>query len=138
MTQEIVTGHMAHILAGRLTAQGYQVNFPPGRDPAAFTVVSLPGGPDVEVTAEEAGHTACHYTGRSPVEAAGVIARLEASGHPQEQAAGGETLIGIWDGVAVEWHYLPPAGKPANADQIGAALLAHLAVLAVNRSGVTG
>jgi hypothetical protein len=49
MTQEIVTGHMAHILAGRLTAQGYQVNFPPGRDPAAFVVVSLPGGPDVEV-----------------------------------------------------------------------------------------
>jgi hypothetical protein len=138
MTQEVVTGHMAHLLAGRLTAQGYQVDFPPGRDLAAFTVVSLPGGPDVEVTAEEAGHTACHYTGRSPVEAAGVIARLEASGHPQEQAAGGETLIGIWDGVAVEWHYLPPAGKPANADQIGAALLAHLAVLAVNRSGVTG
>lgn len=138
MTQEIVTGHMAHLLAGRLTAQGYQVNFPAGRDPAAFMVVSLPGGPDVEVTAEEAGHTACHYTGRSPVEAAGVIARLEASGHPQAQAAGGETLIGIWDGVDVEWHYLPPAGEPANADQIGAALLAHLAVLAVNRSGGTG
>jgi hypothetical protein len=101
-------------------------------------VVSLPGGPDVEVTAEDGGQTSCHYTGRSPVEAAGVIARLEASRHPQAQAASGETLTGIWDGVAVEWHYLPLAGKPANPDQIGAALLAHLAVLAVNRSGGTG
>ena len=137
MTQEVVTGHMAHVLAGRLTAQGYQVDFPPGRDPAAFVVVSLPGGPYVEVTAEDGGQTSCHYTGRSPVEAAGVIARLEASGHPQGQAASGETLIGIWDGVAVEWHYLPAAGKPANTDQISTALLAHLAVLAVNRSGGT-
>jgi hypothetical protein len=138
MTREVVTGHMAHVLAGRLTAQGYQVDFPPGRDPATFVVVCPPGGPDVEVTAEDGGQTSCHYTGRSPVEAAGVIARLEASEHPRAQAAGGETLTGIWDGVAVEWHYLPPAGKPANADQIGAALLAHLAVLAVNRSGGTG
>lgn len=138
MTQEVVTGHMAHVLAGRLTAHGYQVDFPPGRDPAAFIVVSLPGGPDVEVTAEDGGQTSCHYTGRSPVETAGVIARLEASGHPQAQAAGGETLIGTWDGIAVEWHYLPPAGKPANADQISAALIAHLAALAVNRPGGTG
>jgi hypothetical protein len=138
MTQEIVTGHMAHVLASRLTAQGYQVDFPAGRDPAAFIVVSLPGGPDVEVTAEDGGQTSCHYTGRSPVETAGVIARLEASGHPQAQAASGETLIGTWDGIAVEWHYLPPAGKPANADQISAALLAHLAALAVNRPGGTG
>ena len=138
MTQEVVTGRMAHILAGRLTAQGYQVDFPPGRDPAAFVVVSLPVGPDVEVTAEDGGQTSCHYTGRSLVEAAGVIARLEASGHLRTQVAGGETLTGIWDGVAVEWHYLPPAGEPANADQIGAALLAHLAILAVNRSGGTG
>jgi hypothetical protein len=138
MTQEIVTGHMAHVLASQLTAQGYEVDFPPGRDLAAFIVVSLPGGPDVEVTAEDGGQTSCHYTGRSPVEAADVIARLEASAHPQALAAGGETLTGIWDGVAVEWHYLPPAGKPVNPGQIGAALLAHLAVLAVNRSGGTG
>jgi hypothetical protein len=138
MTQGIVTGYMAHVLASRLTAQGYQVDFPPGRDPAAFIVVSLPGGPDVEVTAEDGGQTSCHYTGRSPVETPGVIGRLEASGHPQAQAAGGETLTGIWDGVVVEWHYLPPAGKPANADQISTALLAHLAVLAVNRSGGMG
>jgi hypothetical protein len=41
MTQEIVTRHIAHVLASRLTAQGYQVDFPPGRDPAAFMVVSL-------------------------------------------------------------------------------------------------
>lgn len=135
MTQEIVTGHMAHVLASRLTAQGYQVDFPVGRDPAAFVVVNLPGGPDVEVTAEEGGQTSCHYTGRNPVEAADVIARLDAFGHPQDQAAGGETLTGIWDCVAVEWHYLPPAGKPANADQISTALLAHLAILAVSRSG---
>ena len=77
MPQEIVTGYMAHLLASRLTAQGYQVDFPPGRDPAAFIVVSLPGGPDVEVTAEDGGQTSCHYTGRNPVEAAGVIARLD-------------------------------------------------------------
>lgn len=135
MTREIVTGRMAHVLASRLTAQGYRVDFPAGRDPAAFIVVSLPGGPDVEVTAEDGGQTSCYYTGRSTVEAAGVIARLEASGHPQGQAASGETLIGVWDDVAVEWHYLPPEGKPANADQISTALLAHLTVLAVNRSG---
>jgi hypothetical protein len=138
MTQGVVTGHMAHVLAGRLAAQGYQVEFPPGRDPAAFVVVSLPGGPDVEVTAEDGGQTSCHYTGRSPVEAAGVIARLGAPGRPQAEAASGETMMGIWDGVAVEWHYLPPAGKPANADQISTALLAHLAILAVSRFGGTG
>jgi hypothetical protein len=91
--------------------------------------VTLPGGPDVEVTAEDGGQTSCHYTGRNPAEAAGVIARLDSSGHPQGQAASGETLTGIWDGVAVEWHYLPPAGKPANADQISTALLAHLGEL---------
>lgn len=134
MTQEIVTGHMARVLAGRLTALGYQVEFPPGRDPAAFTVVSLPGDPDVEVTAEDAGQTSCHYIGRSLVEAGGVIARLEAPGHPQTQAVSGETLIGTWDGVAVEWHYLPSAGNPANLDQITSALLAHLAILAGSRS----
>jgi hypothetical protein len=65
MTQEVVTGNMAHVLASRLTAQGYHVEFPPGRDPAAFVVVSLPGGPDVEVTAEDGGQTSCHYTGRT-------------------------------------------------------------------------
>ena len=40
MTQEIVTGHMAHVLASQLTAQGYRVDFPPGRDPAAFMALS--------------------------------------------------------------------------------------------------
>ena len=130
MTQETVTGHLAHVLASRLTAQGYQVEFPPGRDPAAFIVVSLPGDPDVEVTAENGGQTSCHYTGCSPGEAASVIARLRAPDYPQTVAASGDTLIGTWDGVAVEWHYLPLSGKPASADQIAAALLAHLAVLA--------
>ena len=134
MTQEIVTGHMAHVLASRLTAQGYQVEFPPGRDPAAFIVVSLPGDPDVEVTAENGGQTSCHYTGRSPGEAASVIARLRAPGYPQTLAVSSDTLTGTWDGIAVEWHYLPPPGKPASADQIATALLAHLAVLAGSRS----
>lgn len=134
MPEETVTGHMARVLAGRLTAQGYQVEFPPGRDPAAFMVTSLPGDPDVEITAEDGGQTSCHYTGQSPAEAANVIARLRALGHPQAQAVNSETLIGTWDGIAVEWHYLPSAGQPASADQISTALLAHLALLAGSRS----
>lgn len=134
MAKKIVTGRVAHVLADRLTAQGYQVKFPPGRDPATFTVISLPGNPDVEVTAEDGGHTSCHYTGRSPVEAASVIGRLLAPGHPQNQAVTRDTLIGTWDGIAVEWHYLPPAGQPADAAQISTALLAHLAVLTDSHS----
>jgi hypothetical protein len=102
--------------------------FPPGRDPAAFKVTGLPGGPDVEVTAEEDGSTACHYTGRSRAQAASVIARLPVPGHPQIQAIISGTLIATWDGIEVEWHYLPPHG-PADPGQITAALLAHLAVL---------
>jgi hypothetical protein len=137
MDREIVTGQMAHVLADRLTAQGYQVEFPPGRDPAAFLVISLPGAPDVEVTAEDGGQASCHYTGRSTVEASGVIARLRAPGDPQTQGVSGDTLIGTWDDIAVEWHYLPPAGQPASADQIGTALLAHLALLAGSHSRET-
>ena len=135
MVKLTATGQMAHALADRLAARGYQVQFPPGRDPAAFIVTSLPGDPDVEVTAEDSGHVSCHYTGRSPVEAASVIARLLASGHPQARAVACDTLVGTWDGIAVEWHYLPPEGQPADADQIIAALLAHLAVLAGARAG---
>lgn len=129
MAKETVTGHMAQVLAARLTARGYQVEFPPGRDPAAFMVISLPGDPDVEVTAEDSGQTSCHYTGRNRVEASSVFARLRVRSHQHTQAVTCNTLIGTWDGIAVEWHYLPPEGQPADADKIITALLAHLAVL---------
>jgi hypothetical protein len=121
---------MARALAGRLTARGYQVRFPPGRDPAAFVVTSLPGDPDVEVTAEDGGQTSCHYTGHSRVEAASVIARLRVRSHPQTRAVTCDTLIGTWDGIAVEWHYLPSEEQRADPDQIATALIAHLAILA--------
>jgi hypothetical protein len=130
LDRKTATGHMAQLLAGRLTARGYQVKFPPGRDPAAFMVISLPGDPDVEVTAENGGQTSCHYTGRSRIEAASVIARLRVGSHPQAQAVTCDTLIGTWDGIAVEWHYLPSREQRADPDQITTALLAHLAVLA--------
>lgn len=116
---------MARALAGRLSVRGYQVRFPPGRDAAAFMVTSLPGDPEVEVTAEDGGQTSCHYTGRSRAGAASVIARLLAAGHPQA-----DTVTGTWDGIAVEWDYLPQEGRPADVDEVFAALLAHLAVLA--------
>lgn len=119
-----VKGLMARTLAGRLDARGYVMRFPPGRDPATFTVTNLPGGPEVEVTAEDGGRISCHYIGSSPAEAAKVIARLLAPGRPQA-----DTMTGIWDGIAIEWHYLPPQERPANVDEITAVLLAHLAVL---------
>ncbi|MGH3248352.1 MAG: hypothetical protein ACRDOI_19415, partial [Trebonia sp.] len=122
-----VTGAAARALAARLEAHGYQVSFPPGRDPAAFKVTGLPDGPYVEVTAEEDGQAACHYTGRSPAEAARVIARLPAPGQPQAESQP-DTVTATWDGIEIEWHYQPPAG-PACPDQVAAALLAHLAVL---------
>jgi hypothetical protein len=130
LAEGTVTGHMARLVAGRLAARGFQVEFPPGRDPAAFMVISLPDEPDVEVTAEDGGQTSCHYTGRSRVEAASAIARLRVRGHPKTQAVTCDTLIGTWDGIAVEWHYLPSEEQPADPDEITAALLAHLAVLA--------
>lgn len=128
MNTQTVTGQLARILAARLREYGYRVRFPPGRDPAAFKVMGLPGGPDVEVCAEDDGSTACHYTGRSRAQAARVIARLPVPGHPQIQAIVSGTLIATWDGIEVEWHYLPPHG-PADPGQITAALLAHLAIL---------
>jgi len=124
-----VTGEMARVLAARLAEHRYRVRFPPGRDPAAFKVTGLPGGPDVEVTAEDDGWTACHYTGRTRAEAARVIARLPVPGHPQVQVIFSRTLIATWEGIEVEWHYLPPRGCPADPGQITDALLAHLAVL---------
>ena len=122
------TGAAARSLAARLAQRGYQVSFPPGRDPAVFKVAGLPGGPCVEVTAEENGQAACHYTGRSTAEAAQVIARLPVPGQPQAESAP-DTVTATWDGIEIEWHYQPPAGQPAGPDQVAAALLAHLAVL---------
>ena len=43
------TGAAARALAARLAQHGYQVSFPPGRDPAVFKVTGLPGSPYVEV-----------------------------------------------------------------------------------------
>ncbi len=122
-------GIVARTLAARLAAHGYQVRFPPGRDPATFKMDGLPGDPDVEVSAEEDGWTSCYYTGRSRTEAARVIARLPVPGHPQAQAAIRSTLTATWDGIEVEWHCLPPHGRPSDLDQAASALLAHLAVL---------
>ena len=122
------TGAAARALAARLEAHGYQVSFPPGRDPAVFKVTGLPGRPDVEVSAENHGSAPCHYTGCTPVQAAKVIARLPAPGRSQAQLAG-ETVAATWGGIEVEWHYQPPQEQPGDPRQMTAALLAHLAVL---------
>lgn len=79
MSARAVAGEMAKLLAARLEEHGYTVEFPAGRDPAVFRVTSLPASPYVEVTAEDNGQAACHYTGRTTAEAAEVIARLPAS-----------------------------------------------------------
>ena len=121
-------GIRARALAARLAAHGYQTWSPPGRDPATFKVTGLPGGPQVEVTAEDSGQAACHYTGLSKIEAARVIARLPVPGQPQAEPAP-DTVTATWGGIEIEWHYQPPAGQPASPDQVAAALLAHLAVL---------
>lgn len=119
---------MAQALAARLAADGYRVTFPPGRDPATFKVDGLPGGPDVEVCAEDDGRVSCHYSGRSKADAALVIARLPVPRQPHAHIC--NTLIATWDGTEVEWHYLPPHdGHPTDSDEATAALLAHLAVL---------
>jgi len=129
MTAGTVTGQMARALAARLAGHGYRVVFPDGRDPAVFKVTSLPGAPEVEVSAEDDGWTSCHYTGRSTAEAAKVIGRLPVPGHPQITVATACIEIATCDGIAVEWHYMPPDGQPADPDQITTCLLAHLAVL---------
>ncbi len=127
MSARAVAGEMAKLLAARLEEHGYTVAFPAGRDPAVFRVAGLPGGPYVEVTAEEDGQAACHYTGRSTAEAARVIARLPAPGQLQAESAP-DTVTATWDGIDIEWHYQPPAGL-ASPDEVAAAVLAHLAVL---------
>jgi hypothetical protein len=122
-----VAGEMAKLVAGRLEGHGYRVMFPPGRDPAVFKVIGLEGRPYVEVTAEDSGRAACHYTGRSTVEAARVIERLPVPGRSLAESLP-ETVTATWDGIEIEWHYQPPAGS-ASLDQVAAALLTHLAVL---------
>ena len=128
MSARAVAGEMAKLLAARLEEHGYTAAFPAGRDPAVFKVTGLPGGPCVEVTAEEDGQAACHYTGRSTAEAARVIARLPVPGEPQADTQP-DTVIATWDGIEIEWHYQPPSGQPGDPRQMTAALLAHLAVL---------
>ena len=126
--RDAATDAAALALAARLAQHGYGVTFPPGRDPAVFKVTGLPGRPDVEVTAEDNGQAACHYTGRTTAEAAEVIARLTVSGQPQDESAP-DTVTATWDGIEIEWHYQPPAGQPVGPDEVAAAVLAHLAVL---------
>jgi hypothetical protein len=121
-------GAAARALAARLAQHGYQVRFPPGRDPAVFKVTGLPGRPDVEVSAENDGSAHCHYTGCTAVQAAKVIARLPAPGRSQVEVAG-ESATATWGGIEVEWHYQPPGRQPSDPRQMTAALLAHLAVL---------
>ena len=128
MSARAVAGEMAKLLAARLEEHGYTVAFPPGRDPAVFRVTGLPASPYVEVTAEDSGQAACHYTGRSTAEAARVIARLPVPGEPQADTQP-DTVTATWDGIEIEWHYQPPAGQSAGLDQVAAAVLAHLAVL---------
>jgi transcriptional regulator with XRE-family HTH domain len=125
-----MTGATARALAARLAQHGYRVTFLYDRDPAVFKLTGLPGDPDVEVTAEDSGPAACHYTGSSLAEAAAVIARLPAPGHSQHEAAPTDTMIAAVDGIEIEWHYLTSPGPPADVGQVAAALLAHLPVLA--------
>jgi hypothetical protein len=124
------TGFLARTLAAMVAGHGYQVEFPSGRDPAMFKVSGLPGSPDVEVTAEEDGSAGCYYTGRSAPEAAQVIDRLPAPGLSSAVLATSDVQLSTWDGIDVEWHYLPPAGQPADLGYLAGLLLAHLAVLA--------
>ena len=125
------TDAAALALAARLAQHGYQVSFPPGRDPAVFKVTGLPGRPDVEVSAENDGSASCHYTGCTQAQAAKVIARLPAPGRSQVEIVG-ETATATWGGIEVEWHYQPPQEQPGDPRQMTAALLAHLAVLGGN------
>jgi NAD(P)-dependent dehydrogenase (short-subunit alcohol dehydrogenase family) len=124
-----VTGAAARALAARLAEHGYKVAFLSRRDPAVFKLTGLPGDPDVEVTAEDTGPAACHYTGSSLAEAAAVIARLPLSGYPAAPADASDTVIAAWEGIEVEWHYLASPGQPVGTEQVAAALLAHLSSL---------
>ena len=121
------TGAAARALAARLARHGYEVSFPPGRDPAVFKVTGLPGGPYVEVTAED--------NGRPPATTPAAARPRPPGSSPGSRfpAAPGrvppDTVTATWDGIEIEWHYQPPHGQPADPRQMTAALLAHLAVL---------
>jgi hypothetical protein len=125
-----VTGATARALAPRLAEHGYRVTFPAGRDPAVFKLTGRPGDPDVEVTAEDNGPAACRHRGSGLAEAAAVIARLPVPGYSAAQAAASDTVITAWGGIEIEWHYLTSPAQSAGVGQVGAALLAHLSVLA--------
>jgi hypothetical protein len=93
-------------------------------------VTGLPGNPEVEVTAEDDGFTGCFYIGRTAADAAQVIGRLPAPGQPDAHVATCDVQIATWDGIAVEWNYLPPDGLSGDMEHITELLLAHLAVIA--------
>lgn len=124
------TGAAARALAAWLAEHGYRVTFLPRRDPTAFKLNGLHGDPDVEVIAVDNGPAACHCTGSGLAEAAAVIARLPLSGYPAAPVGASDTVIAAWKGIEIEWHYLASPGQPIGVEQVAAALLAHLSVLA--------
>jgi hypothetical protein len=126
----ITAGAAAQALAARLAEHGYRVMFRSRRGPAVFKLTGLPGDPDVEVTARDNGSAACHRTGSGLAEAAAVIARLPLSGYPGTRADASDTVTAAREGIEIEWHYLASPGQPADGEQVAAALLAHLSVLA--------
>jgi hypothetical protein len=106
------------------------VTFPAGRDPAVFKLTGLPGDPDIEITAEDNGSAACRYAASNLAEVATVIARLPVPGHSPAQAVVGDAAIAAPDRTEIEWHYLTSLAQPVGAEQIAAAILAHLSVVA--------
>ena len=122
-------GGIAQVLAVRLAAHGYRVTFPSDRGPAVFKLTGLPGDPDVEVTVGDGGPSAYRYPNSNLAEAAAVTTRLPSPGAAVRGAAG-EAAAAARDGLEIEWHYLALPGQPIGEEQVPAALLAHLSVLA--------
>jgi hypothetical protein len=120
-------GVMAGRVAELLTARGYAIQVPPGRDPAVFRVVRLRGRPEVEVSVEGDGYTGLEYIAghRAFGEAGPVVAAiLGLPAHP-------DIDVDKWDGRhAVDWHYLPPKGQPVGPEVIADLLSGVLAVIA--------
>jgi hypothetical protein len=104
-------GAAARSLAARLEAHGYHVNFLRRRDPAVFKVTGMTGDPCVEVSAEDNGQAACHYTGRSTAEAAPVIARLPVPGQPEDESAAA-TVTATWTASRSSGTTSPRTGSP--------------------------